>query len=467
MTFDYPETKTLRVKLDQFDKGLDKRRDESLMPERPFDSYNFCLSGGSLVDGMGIKYYSVNVEGVETVPILKDERIKNVYFYKRFDVEENSYDNRLIVYCKSGKLYELPLSGGEFTLLDKTFSVAPKAVNYTLNGEDVIIFSSETGISVYDGETFSDYSAPQITSMCVHAERLFVTTGGESTTLWFSENFDPTNWYVSLDEAGFIDFCDGLGKVNRVIEFEGNVFIFRDTGITKLSGYFDQSEFFATNVSVSKDVIYPGTIADCGKYVMYLTSDGFYSFNGSYSIRVMKGLTPALVGADNSIAGAAYFNGKYYCMLNVKIGDNIERRMVVYDLTDGSYYLTNGIDVRDILPVYEDVNKLLFVVGENQTLGELDKKCMLFGKALRKLWVSNRSSFGVDKIKTLAKINICSEVDSIVRIRSDFGERAVFVSAAKSVKSIPVGLKGKYFTICVESDYPAANVNSVSVQLRY
>ena len=303
--------------------------------------------------------------------------------------------------------------------------------------------------------------------MCVHAERLFVTSGGEQTTLWFSENFDPTNWYVSLDEAGFIDFQDGLGKVNKVLEFNGYVYIFRDTGITRLNGYFDQQQFYVDNTTVPKDKIFADTVADCGKYVVYLTGNGFYRFNGSYAVPIMRGLTGLLAGVDNSNAKCVYHNGNYYCALNVKVDGKTEKRVVSYDPLTDEYYLTKGFTVTDMVEVGGDVNTLFFVVDGYKNLGVIYDRCSLFGHGLDKFWINNEGSFGIDKSKILSRINLVSKGNCTVKIKSDAGERTLFVKADNIVQRLPVGLHGVNFSVAFQSDEPDADINSVSLEFSY
>ena len=463
--FAYPKKKRKRVALDKFFVGLDASVDETLVSERVGDSYNFRLKNGALCDGMGVKDFTVMTDGGLVVPAVDGEHIKNVYFYRKFDNAENSYDNRVIVYTDAKKMYELSLDGGdEFVLLDKTFDTAPKSVCYKLNGEDVIIFSEGGGIVVYDGQTFTSCEAPEITSMCLHGERLFVTGGGEQTTLWFSDNFDPTNWYVSLTEAGFIDFQDGLGKVLKAVEFCGSVYVFRDTGITRVNGYFDQQSFYTESVPAKKVKIFPGTVTDCGNRIVYLTSDGFCSFDGTYVTPVMSGLKGLIEGGENAVA--AYFDGNYYCTVDIKVGDKTERRVLVYDPEDKDYYLTKGFSVNDIVPAYE-IDTLFFVLADRNKLGVLDDKARVYNTSLDKAWLNNTGSFGIEKEKILSKINLISYGDCTVRIRSEIGERTLFVNGCRLSQTLIVGLKGKSFSIGFFSSTFGAKISSVSLDFEY
>ena len=138
------------------------------------------------------------------------------------------------------------MSGGTFTEIPNvSLADAPESECYNFNGTDVIIFSkSGGGICIYDGVTATVVNdAPIITSMCVHNERLFVTTGGVDNALWFSDDFDPTNWNVSLTEAGFIDMNDFRGDMKRVVSFGDYLYVFRTFGITRITAYSDQRLF--------------------------------------------------------------------------------------------------------------------------------------------------------------------------------------------------------------------------------
>ncbi|MBO4572899.1 MAG: hypothetical protein J5762_03955 [Clostridia bacterium] len=461
----YPSKRKKTVKLNEFFHAPDSRIDPSFIPARPSDCYNFALNSGALKDGFGIKPLSFS--SAPSAPTeISGKTIKKAYFYRKFDADENSYDDQLLVWCQSGELYKLSLNGGSaFVLLNKTFDSAPKGLNYRLNGEDVFIFSDENAVVVYDGTNFFSYTAPQITSMCMHAERLFVTTGGEETTLWFSDNFDPTNWYVSLDAAGFIDFRDGLGKVDRVIDFDGKVFVFRDVGITRLQGYLDQQEFYAESVPVAKEKIYSDTVTDCGKRVIYLTAGGFYSFDGYNAVRIMPELDGFLKGVDNGGSHGVYHNGNFYCSVKLNMGKTVETRVVCYNVTDKRFYLAKGFSPDDMLHIPDREDKLLFVTEGK--LGEIDELSRYFGVPLRKVWRNNPGSFGVAGEKILQKINLATDGDLTVRIASDYGEKVVNVKGSDIVGTYPVGLKGNKFSVTIESRIVGAAVSDVSIVLLY
>ena len=464
----YPKKHKKLFWFNEFYKNINGNVDNSLTPAGTYDAYNYFAASGALKDGFGVGNAVFMTTQGKVAPKIAGETIEKAYYYKRYDDVLARYDDRLIVYCVSGKLYEFNLvTGGSFTLLGATFDVAPQAVNYKLNGVDVLLLSCGGALKVYDGNTFSTYEAPDITSMCIHAERLFVTTGGEKTTLWFSDNFDPTNWYVSLSEAGFIDFQDGLGKVNKAINFSGYVYLFRDTGITRVKGYFDQQEFYTENVPTVCEKIIPSTVTDCGKCVIFMTGNGFYSFNGGYCTKIMEEITPFVGGVDNSSAKGAYFNGNFYCIVNVKIDKKVEKRIVCYNLLSKKFYFAKGVKVKDILPLHFGGERLLFVPEKDERLGQLSENCTFFGRNLKKAWVSSHTNFSLNGRKILSKLTVETKGRISVFVESEEGRREFTVDKKDSGKFFVVGLGGYKFTISIKSNELGTEVTNLGAMIVY
>ena len=196
---------------------------------------NFDPTDGTLVPGEG---FDVLEEYVCPAGIM----IRKCYLFKNYDIKNNP-THKVLIYCEDKYLYVCPFGGGTFTKLTATtFDSDPVGVPYNYNGRNVMIFSkSGGGICIFDGTKLTIVpDAPEITSMCIHFERLFVTTPGYRNTLWFSDDFNPTNWNVSLTEAGFIEMDDPGGDLIKVVSFGDYLYVFRSFGITRISAYTDQ-----------------------------------------------------------------------------------------------------------------------------------------------------------------------------------------------------------------------------------
>lgn len=119
-----------------------------------------------------------------------------------------------------------------------------------------------------------------MTSMCVHAERIFATVSGEQNKVWFSADFNPENWKVSGDGAGYIDFDDEGGKVIKVVKFLNYVYIFRDFGVERLTAFGAQTDFSVSKIYTASARIYPDTIVPLGDSIVFLTEEGLKCLDG-------------------------------------------------------------------------------------------------------------------------------------------------------------------------------------------
>ena len=60
-----------------------------------------------------------------------------------------------------------------------------------------------------------------------------------------------------------------------------------------------------------------------------------------------------------------------------------------------------------------------------------------------------------------------SKGNCTVRIKSDEGERTIFVKASDILQRLPIGLHGVNFSVAFISDETGANINSVSLEFSY
>ncbi len=460
------------IKLFDFSYGIDGRKDDRLSPfNAAASSYNLRLSDGALKTGYGMQYASFPIGDGTYSPALPTGVVgKKIYYYEKFDFDDGVRRDRVLVLADDGYVYEYEV-GTEtgFTKVSAlTFSAAaaPLGVNYRLNGEDVFLFATSGGITVYDGTDATLYDAPEMTSVCVHGERLFVTSGREDTRLWFSESFDPTNWYVSLKEAGFIDFLDGRGKLLKAISFKDYVYIFRNYGITRLTAYGDQEDFYAAGIEADRAKIYGETVADCGKVVFYLTDNGFYYFDGSSSGRIMRGLDRYLKGVDNSSAYAGFYDGKYFCSMKIRVDGVLTNVILCYDDSENSWFLIKDFTFSHFISVYAAGHyKLLFAFSARR-LGELSDNPYFLATPLDMSWESKYSDFDVSERKTLERITFYSGGNGKLKVISEEGERE-FKLSGDGLKNIAVGLKGENFKISYSASGAGAYLSKMSVKVNY
>lgn len=448
-----------KLAISDFSGGMDTRVSQSLLPMRyAVRMENFQGASGALRHTDGYCPLMLRRGGtLQNVPF--DGAILKLFYFKRFDPESEVYDDKLIIYSDDGILYYTDTDGqpgmGFTRLGEVVFSAMPASVNYRLNGADVIIFSSEKdSMLVWDGKNppYTVADAPNISSACVHYERLFVTVGGEKSAVWFSDDLDPTNWDISLDGAGFIEIADGRGALHRVVQFLDYVYIFRSYGISRLTAYADQTQFSVIPLYVSSGRIFPETIALCGDKIIFMASDGFYSFNGLNTTRILSNVFDAVHPQDG--AEAAFYNGKYYLACTLKGSDGSllphNNALMQYDVQTLDCSFISGAVVEGLTPVFAEGYSALAISagGRLCTLGA--KNIKPDGAPMLKVWESPRTDFGrPESEKIIREIHLESASDIELVFQSDGGGRRVSVKGKRSLQKINLAVRGREFKVII------------------
>ncbi|MDR3263481.1 MAG: hypothetical protein LBT30_04145 [Clostridiales bacterium] len=437
-----PKARTARVSIPLF-LSPDTRTAESLLPKNTArTAYNYRLSGGALTTGAGLSAAAMpSVSGGE--PFALPSRTTNIvqmFVYTKYDYVNGKPDDRLIILDGQGYFYQTKLyESTPFTsvVFPRTFEKFD-AVNYRYNGEDVLLMSAALGLYIYDGvnNPYVVSAAPKIKSMCVHSERLYASLKGDNTSIWFSDTFDPTNWNVSLDDGGFIDFADDGGYVRKVLQFNDSVYIFRDFSVERLIAYGEQSEFSVFKVCSLGAKIIPSTILLCGEYVMFMTRDGLFRFDGASSERIFESVTAMIdTGYD---ARACFDRDKYYLAAKVDFKDGREvlcesagdgkNALFEFDVKSRTVNIMRGVSINDITAIKTQTKENVFAClspGGNAALTgivtELNGSGTVPGAVtLPMMWTSAYNTSGApDKRKLIRKVSFVSKYDAVLTVTAD------------------------------------------------
>ena len=410
----------MRVKITDFG-GVNLKKSENISPvTQARRAFNFSSHSGALTAGLGIKDIADNLfNSPEKNTKLKSElgahkNIKRTYFAKKYNLDLGAREDKLMFVDVQGRLHCFPLSSAQFdetaknitTVGNLKFSAPPQAINYRLNSTDVTIFTNAVDPMVVFGATQGVYKvidAPHITSMALHYERLFATVDGEKSAVWFSDDLDPTNWSVSLTEAGFIQMLDERGALLKVLAFGDYVYVFRDFGISRITAYADQQSFSVGHLFVSSGRIYPNTVMACGDVVIFLASDGLYRFDGINCTKILTGLDKGFLGLDNTSACVGFFENKFYLACKFRFDEMDEiplenNAVIEVDINSFSADILFGVCVFDINTVLSEEFSGVCVcvkLNDNQTkVGVFDHSGSVFGEATKKEWTSPLTDLG-------------------------------------------------------------------------
>ncbi|GHU99265.1 hypothetical protein FACS1894211_04370 [Clostridia bacterium] len=453
------------VRLTDFSRGMSRKKDENILPlSYAALAYNYAVGDGALRDGLGLSAFAY---GGRPMDGIEGETIERVWHYRKYDRDNNRPDDRLAVYCASGKVYARPLlHDGDFQEIGGLhYTEPPAAINYRLYGEDVLIFcAGSESMSVWDGENppRAVPDSPRITSMDIHYERLFATVEDEKRQVWFSDDLDPTNWDLTLENAGFIEMADERGALLKVVSFLDYVYVFREYGISRMSASGSQEEFSVSQLFVSSGRIRPDTIAVCGDRILFMADDGLYAFNGLYAEHILDHMKTMFAGLGNDSAAAVYCSSKYYLACRFDYGDGeqvgceaqegyVNNTVMELDLSSMCCCLTRGVDVRHLAAVRAGEAAVLCACAEGR-LAVADDGGAVFGQPLKKLWRTPSTDFGTDKIKVLKYISLRTAAALGVTVESEEERKTIAVSGGAGVQRVRVNLKGRVIGVSFESD---------------
>ena len=487
------KTNNLKIKLSNFSGGVNTEVDENCMPFKYAKNlYNFNFSKGSLETGLGFeKLTFLNDNNSDSERELDFEvrpsQINKVWLYPFYDNYHKLKDHLLLASCDNKMYYCRIICIDPFLNKisnDVTFTSVPNAIYYNLEGEDVMLLTSATdGMLVFHPERIynMDSKAPKISSMCRHYERIFAIEEGKRTKLVFSDNLNPTNWNVSLNEAGYIDMADERGGLEKVVSFNDYVYVFKEYGISRLSAYGDQSEFSITNLYVSSGKIYGNSVCLCGDRIMFLSKDGIYHFNGYTTTKLSLNMESLFRDVDNDNCCSAFFNGKYYLGLKLKFNDNqkvgcenysegyINNALIEIDMKTGDISITRGVDLKSICAIeYERVKKLVCAFnGEHKAkLGQLTHTGTIFGTPLQKKWTSAFTNLGYpNKMKKIKSISLIAKNPCKLTVKTEFGEHTYDVKGSEKTITVLTHAQGEMFQFEIESNSDVASIVNIEINL--
>ncbi len=462
----YPTVIRKRITVKSFSNGMATTRDEKVadLSTAKF-LFNFDPSSGTLKNGVGlVRFNGFDLASISNLSVL------GVYFYKRYNVDANDWEEKIVYYCSDKHLYSANINGGQFKKVsDVTFSEKPLAISYDYLDRDVMIFANVKGETYYlDGDQLIKIEgAPNITSLCVHKERIFVTTGGEGTSLWFSDDFDPTNWVVSLTEAGFIEFQGEGGKLLKVVSFLDYVYVFREYGISRVTAYGNQEEFSTDTIFGNVGKIYGGSVTQCGDFIIFLSTAGIFRFNGLDVVKILPEYDDYLQDVANDKCKGVFINNVLYLSVNANFGSKIENVLIVYDVRKKSSYVAKGLNITDFNFFSGTVNKVVCVVNGKLTPLYFSDNGAIDSTPLVKDWISPYCDFGVlSKLKRLYKLSLYTLESLTLTVECD-NKKLSYIFQGGGLQEVYPALQGERFRILIKSATPNPEICNLSVFVEY
>ena len=459
-----------------FNEGLNAKYDENVLPIKYASmAYGFDYSSGALKLNKVLKDSSILSSSV-IEEIAEIDEIKRVYYFKKYDFDNDVSADKLIIIDGENSVHYINIYDNPQTLvsLGISFNEVPVGTSYRLNSEDVFIFaSSQDDMTVWDGVNSPEVivDAPKITSMAVHYERLFVTTAGDKSELWFSDDLDPTNWNISLADAGLIQMVDERGALRKVLSFNGYLYIFRDYGISRLSASGGQESFYLSHLFTSSGRIYPETIALCGDRVIFVASDGIYSFDGLNTTKILQGVYPILFGFDNSVA--CFYDGKYYLTCKASYNDNSsdeygDRALLIYSVKDKTEMIIRGENILGLIAINSDNLSNLMILEMKNTpklveIADFDESDNASYTSFSGLFKHGLTDFNEpERYKTIRKVHLSSNKSASLKLFSE--EDEITVNILSGTGTYPCILSGRKIGFAISCDSVGAIISDLAIE---
>ena len=459
-------------------KGIRTTTDESVLDwDYTPEMYNYRIQNGVLTGKLGLdaaKGFDAVLHGARhAYPALPSGvKVKGIFHYRRR--HQGNYDDRLVIQTSEGALYYTAVFEDDtwHEVAGYTLSGDAAAVSYNYGGKDVLLMCSpsSTFAVLDDGTVKTVTSAPRFSSVTVHNERIYGTLNGESNQLWFSDDFDPENWSVSGDEAGYISFSDECGDALAAVSFLGYLYIFREHGIYRLTAYGDQSEFSLKKLFTATGRIYKNTIALCGDRIMFLTDEGVFTFDGYTASPAVRDLPDIAFPTQCS---AAYYDGAYWLACSLTGCDLVpipytNNVLVRYGIRDGDMSMLAAADILALCSVrsHTAADIVLSVkTGGEYKLASIGEYGTAFGTAFPKVYRTPFSDLSSPAIKTVRDVTLTTRYALKLTVFADDDSREFELPGSSAPQTVFVGMSGRKIGLQLRSESGVCYVTQPVVRL--
>lgn len=446
--------------------------------------YNFKTGDGTLKKGMGVGLfttYASNDLSSYHYPLsynhLGLEYFNKVMYFKQYFSTSGDTTHRLLIHGSDKKLYLFQM----FSNLNKPnwvyelqFDTIPAVLEYKKDGLDSILISSTDKLVVWStGRTPYEISnVPTITSMCVYNDVLYCTIAGENDKIWYTSNLDPESVGTESDQTKYLIMEGSAGGGQKIVMLKENMYVFCDYGIGRINTYAKNEPTY-NQIYLSNTQIYPNTVVVCGDFVIFLTRDGLYKFNGS-TISKINVLQDQLGYNINDYAVASHLKDCYYLALHLNFDDDKQigcesdtnmknNALVKLNLHDNSFEIMRGVDIKDILALKAGIEEKLVLTFNSvyqNLIGEVTDDGTYFDNVLERLYSTNYVVQEDIQSLTIRKLYVDASKGVVVKIITDENVISEFNVVKDGINEFQTIIPCKKFKIEV-----VANTNDVYVNL--
>ncbi len=472
------KVKEIFVKFDEFFKQPNPSKDENILnAKKCVETYNFITESGSLKNGYGLVDLQMNYQDAtyNIAPSVTETRteIDDIWYYSWAEADTDTVQDYIFTYTNDNNINYTELHYPQYVIpMEEPYTSHPEVIKIKQNNREKFLMSSDNEVYMLAlGLETKLTDSPKVIDACYHFDKLFAIAKGKRNELIYSADDDVTKW--TEDNVTRIDFFDGRGKLLKILNFNDNLYIFREFGITKIDAYSVNSVFGISHMYQSTSYIFPKTIKVCGGKIYFMTTSGMYAFNGSSVEKIDLEIIDKIDKSLTSQIVTEGYKEKYFiaCRMDFKNGtigcENeayVNNCILIYDVNTNDIQVMRGFDVKKFAAINSlNFNKLCaaFRGSHKAQIGEFIEGGVVFGTPIEKAWSSPLSDGGYpNKLKHIRAFYIKAKQDCKVRVETELETQEYSVSGAESIQRVKANLKGTKFKITITST--SANEQCIS-----
>ncbi len=406
-----------------------------------------------------------------------DSKIVGVTFVKQYFKNQKLFQYRMLLYGEDKRIYIYQMVDRDmlvYAMYGMEFNNMPIVLSFREDDQDTILLASndkmvawEAGYSPYEIE-----GVPIITSMCYGDDKiLYCTIVEPAFKIWYCYDITPETIGNVSATSNYLSLDDDLGNAIKVVNFDENIYVFRDLGITKITHI--NNKFTNTPVYSSNTQIFCNTISQCGNEILFMTRDGLYSFNGIKVNKCNIDLSNMLTNlGDNEVASS--LGDKYYLAMHLdfqddkkilcETGEYTNNAVLIVDIRDYSYQILRGVDVKTLYALKTDIcEKMLLTFNSNyeNKLGEIVEIGKCFDTNLPKYWRSGLLTDGINP-KLFTKLSVMA--DKGVKFNLILDDRSEsFTTYNEGYNEFFFKVQSRYVALEISSGEDSARVEEINL----
>ena len=483
-TISFPSSKTIKVKFDDFERNIEPSSNSfEKESDRSKICYNFKVKNGFLEDGYGVRElqipYSEDDRTEHKVDMQGKEMI-GVWGFNWFDYTTLNNDTFIFVIDKNFEVFYFYEYFYTHLLFDADLGLTamPYHQEHRVEQKNTILFSSpKDDLIVYTGgsNVYKVSGVKKFASCCVHENTFYAIQLEDCCKLMWTKNLDPLNIANTTFEEYLFKGGEG-GRLREIFSFNDYVYVFRDSGIVKVTAYSADTPLSVTHIYYSSSFIFPQTTKRCGEYIVFLTREGLHLFNGNTVSKVELEAFDLVDTSRYETFAAESQNGKYFlaCKMNFDDGEKVgcensasgykNNAVLIFDVETGDVEIMRGVDISDFAAIESNIMSKLLCTFNNDNitkLGEFTNDGKVFGEVTKKKWKSVSTNFGYSgKRKVVKSVSLYAKQDCDVTIESDIETKVLHFVGSEKLQKQKTIVRGENFSVTFSSNLAEQKISS-------